>query len=179
MEVNEFINRIITIGFDKKTVVAHAAKWDLSIHEGSDIYQNSLIMQWYATQIYISTRILSHKLPLEKISTFYLLYDSSLRASEFIQKENKESQEVIRLKMAQHRVQYNYVYTVNDPRDILEHAFIQEIGKCFARLCNQEESMEFSSLGTDLFSNCMSRCINEFKYEKIEFIQLSDLTDEH
>lgn len=179
MEVNEFINKIITLGFDKKAIDFHAAKWNLSLLDGSEIQQNSFIIQWYATHIYISTHILSHKLPLEKISTFYLLYDAALKDSEFIQKENEETREVILLKMAQHRIQYNYVYMVKDPRDILEPDFIQEIGKCFARLSDQAESMDFRRLGSDLFSNCMSRCINEFKSQKIEFTQASDLTEDH
>lgn len=172
MEAKEFINRIIQFGFDKKTVDSYLAKWNLSSRELSEIRQNSFVVQWYATQVYISTRIITDRLSNEKIASLHYLFDKLYMTSDLQHVENVDSNSEIILKMTQHKTQYDSVNTSNGPRDILGHTFIREIGECFARLCNRSESIEFRRLGSDLFGNCLNRCINEFKFEKIEFKDL-------
>jgi hypothetical protein len=169
MEAKEFINRIIQFGFDKKAIDFYVAKWNLSSNELLEIRQNSFVVQWYATQVYISTRIITDRLSDGKIASLHHMYDSFFMTSDLKHIENADSKSVILLKMTQHKVQYDSVNTSNGPRDIMGHPFIREIGECFARLCARSDSVEFRRLGSDLFGNCLNRCINEFKFERIEF----------
>jgi len=169
MEAKDFINRIIQFGFDRKTIDLYVAKWNLTSNELSEIRQNSFVVQWYATQVYISTRIITDRLSDEKIDSLRYMYDILYMTSDLNHVENADSLSAILLKMAQHKAQYDSVNTSNGPRDIMGHPFIREIGECFARLCDRSESVEFRRLGSDLFGNCLNRCINEFKFEKIEF----------
>ena len=172
MEVKEFIKRIIQFGFDRKAIDFYVEKWNLSSNELSEIRLNSFVIQWYATQVYISTRIITDRLSDEKIASLHNMYDILYMTSDLKHIENENFMSVILLKMALHKVQYDSVDASNGPRDIMGHTFIREIGECFARLCDRSESIEFRRLGSDLFGNCLNRCINEFKFEKIEFKDL-------
>ena len=172
MEAKEFINRIIQLGFDKKAIDSYVMKLNLSSNELLAIWQNSFVIRWYATQVYISTRIITDRLSDEKIASLHYMYDILYMTSDLKHLEIADFESEILLKITQHKVQYDSVNTSNGPRDILGHSFIREIGECFARLCDRSESIEFRRLGSDLFGNCLNRCINEFKFEKIEFKDL-------
>lgn len=175
MEAKEFIKRIIQFGFDEKSIDSYVEKWNLSSSELSEIRLNSIVIQWYATQVYISTRTAIDRLSGEEGVLLTCMYNSLFITPDFKQTENADFKSVISLKITQQKDLYDSVYTSNGSRDIMGHPFIREIGECFARLCNKSESIEFRRLGSDLFGNCLSRCINEFKSERIEFKKNQDL----
>ena len=91
MEAKEFINRIIQFGFDKKAIDFYVAKWNLSSNELSEIRQNSFVIQWHATQVYISTRIITDRLSDEKIASLHYLYDIFYMISDLKHVENGNS----------------------------------------------------------------------------------------
>ena len=172
MEVKEFINRIIQLGIDEKAIDSYVAMLNISSDELSEIRQNSFVIQWYATQVYISTRIITDRFSDEKIVLLYYMYELLFMTSDIKYMENTDSKSVILLKMDQHKIQYDTVNTTNGTRDIMGYSFIREIGECFARLCDKSESIVLRRLGSNLFGNCLNRCIEEFKFEKIEFKDL-------
>ena len=172
MEAKEFIERIIQFGFDEKVIDSYVAKWNLSSDELSEIRLNSIVIQWYATQVYISTRTTMDRLSGKEGALLTSMYNSLFVTPDFRLTENAGFKSAILLKMTQHKAQYDSLNTSNGPRDILGHPFIREIGECFARLCDRSDSVEFRRLGSDLFGNCLNRCINEFKFERIEFKDL-------
>lgn len=169
MEAKEFIHRIIQFGFDKKAIDFYLAKWNLPSNELSEIRLNSIVIQWYATQVYISARTIIDRLSGEEGVLLTCMYNSLFLTPDFKLQENVDFKSEILIKMTEQKDHYDSVYTSNGPRDIIGHPFIREIGECFARLCDKAESVELRRLGSDLFGNCLNRCINEFKFERIEF----------
>jgi len=169
MEAKEFIKRILQFGFDKKSMDSYIEKLNLSSNELSEIRLNSIVIQWYATQVYISARTITDRLSKAEVSLLTHMYDSLFLTPDFKLKENADFKSVLLVKLNKQKDYYDTVYTSNGPRDIIGHPFIRDIGECFAKLCDKSESNEFRRLGSDLFGNCLNRCINEFKFEKIEF----------
>jgi len=174
MEAKEFIKRIMQFGFDEKSIDSYIEKWNLSASELSEIRLNSIVIQWYATQVYISARTTIDRLSGEEGVLLTCMYNSLFITPDFKQIENADFKSVILSKITQQKDLYDSVFTLNGPRDIMGHPFIREIGECFASLCNKSESIEFRRLGSDLFGNCLNRCINKFKFERIEFKNSQD-----
>ncbi|OFX53599.1 MAG: hypothetical protein A2066_04150 [Bacteroidetes bacterium GWB2_41_8] len=172
MEAKEFINRIILFGFDKKAFDFYISKLNLSSDELSEIRLNSIVIQWYATQVYISARTSIDRLSGEEGILLNCMYNSLFVTPDFKLTENTDFKSKVLLKITQQKDHYYSVYTSNEPLDITGHPFIREIGVCFARLCGRSESIVYRRLGSELFGNCLNRCINEFKFERIEFKDL-------
>lgn len=170
MDAKEFIHRIIQLSFDKKIVDSYAAKWDTPSGELKEIRQNSVVIQWYATQAYISARTVTDRLSEKESALLTQMYDSQLFDSDFETEENGDFRSEVFLKIAQQKEHYDAVCTINGICDIMGHRFIRKIGECFARINNRPDSVEFKRLGSDLFGNCLNKCISEFKFEKIEFM---------
>ncbi|MDD2380686.1 MAG: hypothetical protein WCY58_06175 [Mariniphaga sp.] len=169
MDVNEFVNRIFQFVFDKKAVDSYGEKWNLSFRELMEIRLNSIVIQWYATKVYISARTITDKLPgIENASTTQIYHNLFLTPGLLPEDMNGFKSEIL-LKITEQKDFYNSVY-VSGLHDITGYPFIREIGECFAELCNRSDSEELKKLGSNLFGSCLNKCINEFKYVRIDFL---------
>lgn len=169
MEAKEFIHRIIQFIFDTKVVDSYVTKWNPSAGELTDIRLNAIVIQWYATQMYMSARTISDKLSGKERDLLSSMYNSYFLTADFKPEETAEFKSEILSKIAHQKDHYDSIYTLNGFCTITGHRFIREIGESFARICGRSDSIEYQRLGSDLFGSCLNKCINEFKFVRIEF----------
>jgi predicted flap endonuclease-1-like 5' DNA nuclease len=172
MNAKEFIHRIIQFVFDTKVVDSYVTKRNPSAGELTDIRINAVVVQWYATQMYISARAITDKLSEKELALLAGMYESHFLTADFKPEETSKFKSELLLKMEHQKDHYDSVYPFNRVFDITGHNFIGEIGEIFAKICNRSDSVEFKRLGSDLFGSCLNKCINEFKFVRIEFKNL-------
>lgn len=172
MDAKEFIHRIVQFVFDKKVVDSYVTKWNPSAGDLADIRINAVVIQWYATQMYISARVITDKLSEKERALLAGMYKSHFLTADFKTDESSKFKSELLLKMEYQKDHYDSVKAVNGVFDITGYDFIGEIGEIFARICNRSDFVEFKRLGSDLFGSCLNKCINEFKFVRIEFKNL-------
>lgn len=169
MVSQQFISRIILIVFDKKAIDFQIKKWYLTSTELLEIRRNSLVMQWYAVNIYLSIKIKNDRLSEYEANQLMRMFNYAYMNYDFNLLESNDLKSDLLHKLPTHKILYDSVLDSEGLRDVLSMPYNREIGISFAQLCEIPESINLRRLGSNLFGNTLNKCFSNFKFDKIEF----------